>query len=359
MNRSNYRTRGGPTDARASLSVACLVILRISTVLERFGVRRALAVSLSVVALAELPLLCGVPAVLVGRFGSAFNTLLPALWPSMSVLLCTAFALLATRHLIDSETLAKSLLADDQSLDFARNWRAYYSSARQITVATVMGLTSAIGSFLIVRALHEPPLFCLLCAISMLFAGTVGGLAFYIGVFCWSLTHVLAKYECRLHRFVPASTSEITEIAASSSKIMMLGVVVGAVLSVPLLGWASIHVEIGEFQLLRIGVLCAWVVIVLVFVAIHYDLSRTLTRGQATTRKELAPLIESGYRTLGSADESHLKRLKELLDLDRSVYESPRTALGRMKTAVHLIGLLSLAAFPVVVKPLVDILMSR
>ena len=139
----------------------------------------------------------------------------------------------------------------------------------------------------------------------------------------------------------------------------MWGVAVGALLSLPLSWWASEDAKVGEFSLLFVAVSCAWVLVVVVFFAMHHNLSVIVTRGQATTRKELAVLIEGEYENLATSDHSRLERLKDLLDLDKTVYESYRTAFGRVRHAVQMIKLLLVAAFPSVFQALLHILLPK
>jgi hypothetical protein len=344
--------------ARADLSVACQLVLNISSLLQRFGVRQRLAICLSLIVLAELPLLCTAFEVLWGTFGTVFNTLLPVLWPSVLVLVCMIFALRATEHLIDSEAAAMSLVANDQAQNYSKTWRIHYNPLRQIAFSAIVGISSAIFSFLAVRAIGESLVFSLLCAASVLLSGTLGGLCFYVGALTPFLTYILSKYECNLHRFAPASTTEIRQISTNTTRTIMEGVVVGIILSMPLLWWASMHTTIGLLKSLSIFVLCAWLVILVAFVAVHRNLSHIIVRVKDRTRKELSALIEDSHRDFPNADENGLKRLEMLVNLDRSVYESPRYAID-IKSAWQTISVFLVAAIPVALKFLWDILVGK
>lgn len=138
------------------------------------------------------------------------------------------------------------MLKDGNSCDFLQEWRRFFRTGNHLWLALLIGTFGAIGGFIIVRQL--------------------GVDRFYIGAFSPVLTHKASRCEFDLHPFAPATTPEIREIAWNYGRIVFKGMIVGVVLSSPLLYLVAQYTVASLRLLFVIAIVPAWLVVFLVSV---------------------------------------------------------------------------------------------
>jgi hypothetical protein len=221
---------------RSGISLSCRIVLWWARFIQKLIARGKPVVPLSIIVIALFPLGLILPSVFA-KLGhvSVVNRFTFAIWPPLLLLSTTTFAWQASKHLSDSAKLFASMLKDGNPCDALQEWRRFFRTGNQLWLALVVGSFGAIGAFIIERQFGIDIMVSVLGAFSLLISGSLGGLAFYIGAFSPVLTHRVSRCEFDLHPFAPATTPEIREIAWNYGRIVFKGMIVGVILSSPLL----------------------------------------------------------------------------------------------------------------------------
>ena len=338
---------------RCELSLSCTIVLWVGHLIQKLTRRSEHWISPSIIVIALFPLGLILPSAFTEQSPiSTVNRFTFAIWPTLLVLSTTTFSWQATKHLCDSARLFTSLLRDANSCDSMHEWRRFFRTGRQVLVALLIGSFGAIGGFIIVRRLGVDMIVSVLGAFSLFISGSLGGLAFYIGAVSPVLTYRVSRCEFDLHPFAPATTPEIREIAWNYGRIVFKGMIVGVVLSSPLL-YLVAHYTIAPLRsLFVIAIVPAWLVVFLVFGSVQYNLYKIISKTKTRTRAHLHLLIKRAYETLDHAKSDEMERLKDLLDLDRTVLTSSRLVIDA-RVVLQAISSLITAVIPLGIQLLI------
>jgi hypothetical protein len=77
-----------------------------------------------------------------------------------------------------------------------------------------------------------------------------------------------------------------------------------------------------------IAVVPPWIVVLTVFAVIHVHLSKAIVRAKDATRRQIRRILDRLYAALEGATRDEVLRFKELLALDREIFDSDRLAIN-------------------------------
>ena len=337
---------------RSTISLSCRIVLWLANFVRTPVARGQLQLVLAISLITVAPLLFIAPIALKQPGPITRDRFIFAIWPSLLALATTTFAWQTTRHLSESASQFTSILKDGHSCDALHAWQKFFRTWPQVLMAFAIGGFGAIGSFVRVRQLGLGLVPSMLVAFSVLMPGFMGGLGFYVGAFSPTLPSAFSRCEFNLHPFSPATTPEIREIAWSHGRIVFKGMIVGVVLSSPLLYLVSRHTATSLRFLFVIAIVPAWLVVFWVFGSVHYHLYKLISKTKMRTQLHLHVLIKRAYEKLDQPKGNELERLQQLLELDKLVHSSPRFALDT-RVVLQAISSLIAAVIPVALESLI------
>jgi hypothetical protein len=331
---------------RWSISLSCRIVIWLAHSIGRIIGKTQTHIALAIGLITLFPLVLIVPNVFrLPAPITPLNRFIFVIWPGLLALATTTFAWQATKHLSESESLFTSLLRDSNSCDAIHEWRKFFRTWPQVLMAFALGSFGAIGGFVMVRQLGVGLVASISGAFSVLISGFMGGLGFYIGALSPLLTSTVSRCEFDLYPFAPATTPEIREIAWCHGRIVFKGMIVGVVLSSPLLYLVSQYTLASLRSMFIIAIVTAWLAVISVSGLVQYHLSRIILKSKVRTRSHLHILIKRAYETLDQAEGREIGRLQDLLELDKLVQASGRFAIDA-RVVLQVISSLITAVVP-------------